>query len=64
MDNLIKAVNDVDRKLGKIAAITAKGNLGVKDVIKMASKGRSIEKTMDKAIAGYKVSYLPKSSTR
>lgn len=66
MDNLIKAITDVDRKLGKMQLITAKGpaKMAPKDVMKMAQKGNSINRTMAKAVKQYNVRDLISQSTQ
>ncbi|KAH6684065.1 hypothetical protein B0J14DRAFT_663738 [Halenospora varia] len=56
MEKVRQAIDDVERKLGKINAITAKGasKMTVKDVVKLARKGNSINSTIKKGLKEYK----------
>lgn len=51
-------ISDVERKIGKINKIIGKGanKLTVKDVLKVAQKGNSINSTIKKGIKTYGVS--------
>jgi hypothetical protein len=57
MDKVRQCIDDVERKLTKINAITAKGanKMTVKDVLKLARKGNSINSTIKKGIKNYNV---------
>ncbi|KAF4629489.1 hypothetical protein G7Y89_g8657 [Cudoniella acicularis] len=55
MDKVRQNMADVERKLGKANAIADKGDgkMTVKEVIKLARKGKSINSTMNKGITNY-----------
>lgn len=57
MDKVNKCISDVERKLTKLNAITAKGaaNLTIKDVIKASRKGNSIQNTIKKGAKDFAV---------
>jgi hypothetical protein len=57
MDKVRQSIDDVERKLTKIDKITSKGasKMTVKDVIKLARKGNSINSTIKKGIKSYNV---------
>lgn len=58
MAKVQQSITDIERKLTKIDAMTAKGakNMSVKDVLKMNAKGQSIQKTIVKGVKEYGVS--------
>lgn len=58
MTKVKQAIADVERKLGKIDAMTSKGakNMSVKDVLKMNAKGQSIQKTIKNGVKEFAVS--------
>ena len=59
MDKVNKNLADIERKLGKISDITAKGpgKITVRDMIKLSAKGNSITAT-GKKLKGYEVILL------
>jgi hypothetical protein len=59
MEKVRQTIDDVERKLGKINKIIGKGasKLTVKDVVKLARKGNSINSTIKKGMKSYAVSY-------
>jgi len=61
MSKVKKHLDDIERKITKVTAITSKGaeNLSVKEMIKMARKGNSIQSTMKKAIKDGQVGFSP-----